>query len=226
MFERVLYDVVSDRLALYTATPTLLNEIFQPDGRTFRIADEEMAKIRALFADPQKSPKVRHGYARSLADLPCYTIVLSNESVLEHFLADEVTDDITTNDTTIYGAVEERTYTILVYADSPDLCYIMYKVLKAIIIGGIRQMMADGNALETTYSGMEIEASPQYIPETVYLRAINLVVKIEEYYEDPTSLNKVPDLTRPLQVHRDDVDLDGDGVADGRVEPVDDGIPA
>lgn len=218
MLERVIYDVLKTRMDAAIADPTILTNIFQRDGDTKRISDAEMAKIRSVFADPAKAPRIRHGYVRSLADVPCYTLVLSSESVVQHFLADEMAEDRATNDTQIYGTIEDRTYSILVYAMNPDVCYWLFKAMKAFLLGGIRQILIDGKAIGWTYNGAEVEPSPDYLPETIYLRTINLTLTVEEEYEDPASLGKAGDVA---PIVRDDIVTGG---TQGEVTPTDAGV--
>jgi len=205
MIERVLYDMLDAGVTYFSADTTRLNAIFQPDGQTARVTAAEMAKIRATWT--AKPPDIRHGYATDPTQVPCYTIVLAEDRVEQYALGNLVVVEDGDPTAESVGAIEDRTYSLLVYATGADMALWYYKILKNIVLSRLG-WLTTYLVQDPRWSGRELEPQQEMLPHGIYMRVLSLQVRVEEYYEQVDATTVYTDVI----IMRDDVG--------GGIEPV------
>lgn len=210
MIERKLFAVLSSTVAAIKADTSILLDIFQPEGDKSRISDAEMTRIRALYASDDTLPRVRHGYPPAGAELPCFCVVLSRDTIAQAFLDDFMDIDASGRD--VMGVLENRTISLYVFAENPDLCFYHYKVLKATIIANLKDLITAGLD-NPQWDGEELEPIPNRLPEWTFQRVLRLTCLTEETYP----LTRLRVTVDELQVYRDDVHISGTPTIDGKI---------
>lgn len=199
MIEAVIFDVLEAGKAYFTADPTRLNQIFQPEGSVYRVSNTEMAKIRACWAD--KPPDVRHGYPTAPTQVPCWALVLASEDIKAGFLGNLASaEDLAPLQENI-GAIEDRNYSIYSYGIGNDMARWYYRIAKNLLISEL-DLLRDRGAENVTWSGRELEPLPEMLPHNVALRVLSLKVQVEEYYQ---KILTTPVYVDGVVVRRDDV---------------------
>jgi len=179
MIERVIKKRIEAMLALFLATPALLDEVFQPGGDTSRVTDAELAKIKELIV--ARTPKVIHSYPRDSATLPCYAVLLSAGPPAQYALAYQGPRKDGSPGQNYVGTVEDRTYDILVLGEGPDEVIYGHKLLKAILLSQVYELEELG-AGNMRYSDAEINPMEANLPARVYGRSVKVTFAVEEYY--------------------------------------------
>ena len=177
MIEAVIFDVLNTGKAYFTADPTRLDQVFQPEGTLYRVSAAEMAKIRATWTD--KPPDVRHGYPTAPTQVPCWAIVLADDAIDKSFLGNLAEAEDATHET--IGAIEGRTYNIYTYGVGNDMARWYYKIAKNLVISTL-DLLRDRGAENISWSGRELEPLPEMLPHNVVLRVLSLRAQVEEYY--------------------------------------------
>lgn len=187
MIERAIYTLIEAGIAQFSSRPRLFTAIFQPEGDVLRVADAELAKIKAYWAT--RPPIIRHGYPIPGMQVPCYSLVHTSERIEKQPLGFFAMMDEEYTDEEVIGVLEARTYSIAVYAENPDACYWLYKVLKAIILRNIRMLISYG-AQRPTWTGRELAPVAEIKDTLTFVRVLQLDVAVEEYVN--TDLPFVP----------------------------------
>ena len=84
MIHRFIHDVLTTGIALYTADPVLLDDLFKEN---YSLEDSEVASIKKYFA--AKPPSIINGYARDDTEFPAIAIVLAREGEATNFSAEK-----------------------------------------------------------------------------------------------------------------------------------------
>ena len=103
-------------------------------------------------------------------------------------LLDSITEDV-------LGAQEGQEFkrrvrgrfTIFVYAEHPDWCAWLYRVLRRILNLGSRYLWAQ-EIYNVQMTGTDMIPDPRFVPENVYVRKISLSVEYEDEWEDTDNL--------------------------------------
>ena len=185
MFERAIHRVIEQGMATIEAAPTLLDRFLRAPGWT----DDEVAKLRANWLSEKGHPSIVHNYARAAASLPCYSIVLVGSNVSEDYLnrgadalaLDEVTQLIAEIEAEIGRRVNveisewQFTYQVFAYSEHPDVTLAMSNVLRSILLGGGRKFVVEYGFNRPSFSEMDLQQQPPYLPENVFARVFQIV---------------------------------------------------
>lgn len=199
MIERILYDVLTERVAWFLDVPSRLDSVFQPEGEVYRVPPAELAAIKAGLTT--RRPVVRHGFATSPAEVPCIAIVLANEQPEKMFLDDFASSMDGDPDQEALGVIESRSYSLICYGHGTDYTRYLYKLLKHSVLSKIRYLKSVGvNA--PTFTGADIEPAAAYLPDRVFTRVLMLRCQVEEYYYQ---VNHPVPFVGSVEILRDDV---------------------
>lgn len=201
MIERAIYALLVERVTWFLADPTRLDQIFQPEGDKTLVPDAEMVKIRDGLTALR--PTIRHGYATSPAEVPCVAVVLANEQPDKMFLGDLAGLDPDDPQTEAIGIIEARTYSLICYGRGTDYVRYLYRLVKHAVLSRLSYLKSIG-VMDPTFSGADIEPVPQYLTERVFIRALTLRCRVEEYYVQVTVPDPLVELGK-LDIMRTDV---------------------
>lgn len=199
MVERILKRLLEAAIKTLKDNPKEANRFF---GHFFDISVGSAERDQFVQAFLREPPRVVLGYARSGAELPCYSIVMTSEEEAESFLGDYVGED---DEYEYLGADFDATYAIYTYASHPDMAQVLYQLSKAIVHAGKGLLFSEG-ALSVAISGGELAPDENYMPENMYVRILRVVVK--HPYSAPQLLPADPKKLRVL-VYACDVNVDG-----------------
>lgn len=184
MFERAIHRVIEDAISVLDAAPPLLSRFLRAPGWT----DAEIAKLVAFWQSEDGHPSIVHNFARAAGSLPCYAIVLAGEDEADEYLGradgavivDEVQQLMAEVEAEIGRRVSANirrykfTYQVFTYSENPDVTLAYHNALRSILLGSDKKLI--GYGLETpTYSGMDLTNMPQYLPENVFARVMQVV---------------------------------------------------
>lgn len=164
--ERLLYDVITDGIAILQANPEQIVDFFVSEAF---MEQAEAEKLRDLFlATP---PSVIHGYARSDSKFPLYAITLGSENEEKTFMGDEggVLDDGTDLTSTIFS----YSFNIMVLAQHPDVCLYLYSLLKQILFAA-KPLLVQADLYRVAFSGADLAPDPTWMPAGLFLRRVTL----------------------------------------------------
>lgn len=176
MIERLVYQAVTDGIALCVAEPDLLVDFFVTEGL---LEEAEAVKLRDFFlANP---PHVIHGYARPDSKFPLFAITLSSDTHDTKFIGNEggFHDD---PDDPQFGAddyAEIRHYmvTVFVYATHPDIALFYYHLLKHFIVAAESFFQNTGDYFDVLWSGADLAPDSTTMPAGLFLRHLQLEAK-------------------------------------------------
>ncbi len=152
-------------------------------------------------------PRVFYGYARQGAEMPCVSVILEDEQesqgVLGQYVGETLPDE--RGSTASYtGSFWDHTYTLLIYAEHPQITAGLYQVVKAILVGA-ENVIEEAGFSGMHLSGGELAPNQEYIPENIFARALRVqgrtTFSVPEYGRDPARFR--------VTVHADDVIVDG-----------------
>jgi len=133
--------------------------------------DEEIEMLKEFFSTWDEK-QIIIGYPRSHTEFPVLAVVLRNENESETFLGDQIYKD---NDTGEFwrGSNFAGTFGIGIYTANMDLTLALYKAAKLVLIV-FRRFLEMNNVANATLSGSDVEPSPEYLPEYIYLRWLDV----------------------------------------------------
>lgn len=206
-----------------TANPSILDFILQ---------GAEAADLTSLKAHWAKHPPtILTGYARSEGPFPAWAVVLMGDNPNQDYLGlgerledtdlDELFDDEV-------GRVRTSgVFGIHVYAQHPDVCLAHYRVLRYILNLGRKWLIGRG-LQEPQLTGAELAPDPRYLPDQLFVRRLTLTVEFEETWkaDDAVAAALYTPTVRlspegGLRIAHEDADVDGDGLPDGGIHPID-----
>lgn len=191
MPERTVVQAILLGIIAVNNDPTLLDTIFATIG------DEELAQIKAYWA--RNPPEARIGYPREDARMPMYAVTIASDDGMTDYIGigeeTEILDDAST-DRNLFGRRLRMTTTIYVYADHPDVCAWLYRILRR-ILGVATKWLITRELTEPTLSGAELAPDPRYVPSGIYVRRLNLSFEYEEGWTDDDALWAVFYATEP-----------------------------
>lgn len=210
MIERVLFQIISDGIAVLKDTPGLVTEVFTRDGL---VELEEAQKIEALFQT--ETPVVVHGYARSDNKFPLYAITLGGDQQTQSFIGDEggFVDDEEDPDhgADEYAAIYSMTYNLMVYAQNPDVVLYLYVLLKQVVIAGIDVLKSYG-LFDIKFSGADMAPDPAWVPAGLFVRRVTITGSRE--YQQVREASKLGRAWKVAGIHTDSAGAIGEDVGD------------
>lgn len=212
MFERVLYDVLTDSLRRLVERPQIL------DGFLADLSfqdDAERAGVREVVLEFARSERpVMHGYARADTAFPVWSIVLAGEQESLRALGDETGDDDEDGEP-IRASVWDSTYQVLVYSQHPDVTLWLYQLLRAALISRRMELVQRSGAMNvTTLSGAELSPDRIWLPEFLFVRAFTLTAQaVTRGLTGLFPIDAQPSTARRIVgVHVDDARAEPDGL--------------
>lgn len=194
MIERILYEILEEgRDTLLTESGLRFLERYFLKMK--KLSETEVAGILTLFQN--KTPAVRHSYARSDDQVPSWNIVLANEQEEELFLGDDVgtagelielgvegelewddTDPDSGGDLT--GSIWGKHFLILTYTEHPDATRYYYEIAKLIMLRSRKYLEEEGELLGLKYSGGDLAPDPAYVPAHLFVRQFTVETQAVE----------------------------------------------
>jgi hypothetical protein len=212
MFERVLYDVLTDSLRRLVDRPQILDVFLA--GLPLQ-DDAEREGVREIVLEFARGERpVMHGYARDDTAFPVWSIVLANESESLRALGDE-TDDDDSDGRPIRASVWDSTFQVLVYAQHPDVTLWLYQLLRATLISRRVELVQRSGALNvSTLSGAELSPDRIWLPSFLFVRAATLTVQgvVEGLFNLEANTDQPSTARRIVGVHVDDARAEPDGL--------------
>jgi len=199
LVERLLKRLLETAIAQLLAKPADAERYFSHFFDSAVSTKERDQFLNAFRATP---PRVVIGYARSGAELPCFSVVLTSEEETDTFLADFTGQE---GDEEYRGAFFTATYTVYTYATHPDMGQILYQLSKAVVHSGKRLLLSEG-CMEIVLGGGELAPDENYMPENMFVRALRVTIK--HPYSAPFFLPVDPAKLRVL-IFACDVNVDG-----------------
>ena len=177
MPERIIRDLIELGVNTITGTTGLLDNILTT------ISAAELAKAKTVFAN--NPPEVVMGYAREGLSMPSYAITMTDETIMQDYLAvGEEYMDATGNR---YVRRVKGAFTIFVYSDHPDVCVWAHRVLRRICEVGIPYLI-DAGLDDPVLSGADLVPDPRYTPHNAYVRRLTITVEYEDEWDDTDAL--------------------------------------
>ncbi len=182
MFERVLYDVLSETLEQVAGDTRALQRFVDSlplEDDVEKNAVMDLVQVMAGRVGTEKPP-VRQGYPRDDTTFPCWCIVLSNEEESLQALGDDTGDD-DEDGNPIRASVWTSTHQILTYSENPDLTLYLYTLLKAIMLER-RLVLIDRGCLTnlSTMRGVELAPDQVYLPAFLFVRGLSVTAEAEQ----------------------------------------------
>lgn len=177
MIQRFLVSVLRSGLTEVSGDDRILEDLFQDD---YELTDTEFAAIKDIFDTP---PKVHHGYGRSEAEFPQYSLLLNNEQEVETYLGDDA-GSVNDPEDEAYGAdilssLWEHHFEILCYAEHPDVVLYMYEVGKSIMLASFPTLQEQG-IYDMSLSGSELSPPEMaWLPEHIFGRRLRFKCRRE-----------------------------------------------
>jgi hypothetical protein len=169
MIQRFLFDVLKAGVDDVHEDPATLDTMLAD----WDLSREEMAVHKKLWGE--KTPTVKHGYARVDDTFPLYSIVLTSEGESDLYLGNDagvITDEDDPNvGADVVGSSWDHTYQVLVYSEHPETTLINYEVAKAILIPAMVQL-ADLACYRMRMSGADLMPDTRYLPEHLFARTL------------------------------------------------------
>ena len=177
MIQRYLYTALSAGLEVINKNPKILDGLFSD---LYGLGKTELDAIRKWFVE--NPPMVMHGYARTDAKFPLYSITLQSEGEDKMMLGDEADQVMDSEDpddgADTYAAMWQHNYGILCYSKHPDGTMYLYEVAKAIILQAHDYLVAQ-DIWGIRISGMDVHPDPRYIPEYLFVRQLTFACESE-----------------------------------------------
>lgn len=199
MAERVLFEVIQDGLAYYTADSGQRFERFLLDY--MRLSAAEAGRGRTYFAGglldgetvDGSPPNLVHGYARTGGPFPCWALTLGGERESASFLGDDAPmideDDGYIIDPMTGEIVDpkvrrvEYTFNILVLTKHPDVTVWYYHLLKHIILSNHHELI-NRDLSDPSLSGADLAPDPRYLPSDVFVRQLTVQLESDEVWTE------------------------------------------
>lgn len=183
--ERPILTLLNLGVDAITADTALLDDILSGS-----LEAAELAKAKTLFGT--NPPRVIQGFPRAGATLPCYALTLASDAILQDYIGqgEEALYDLLDPDERAGVKFKRRitgVFTIFVYAEHPDVCGWLYRVLRRVVNLGTRWLEARGLA-DPVVTGADLAPDPRYTPENVYVRRLTLAVEYEDDWDDQDGL--------------------------------------
>jgi hypothetical protein len=177
MFERVLANLIKSRMELAKQKPALLRLWMRAPGW----GSDEIEKQAKQWE--RHAPAVVHNFGKAAGTLPAFAITMAGENEGEQFVGRSETALILPEVEALVAEVEAKvghqincdiyafqyTYAIYVMTDNPDVTLCHYNVLKQMMLGSRKELIRAGLD-RVTFTGMDLQNNPQFMPETVYSR--------------------------------------------------------
>lgn len=177
MIERLIYRVLKDGIAQLAANPAILEDLFIGQHG---LTAAEFASIKKLFlAQP---PGVHHGYAHTENNFPLYAIILDSEGESTAFLAADAAplpEDDPDYPSDVSSALWRHNYSILTYAEHPDVALYYYEIAKTIMFAARDFFVNESGLFNLVLSGMDFAPDPRYLPEHLFLRRLSFQCESE-----------------------------------------------
>lgn len=154
---------------------------------------EELTTVETLVRD--QPLKVVHGFARTIADFPALSIVLSSEAAAreELFLGDYATvgsdnyGDAGRDRADMHHVGFDTVLNLIVYSENPDVTIYWYELTKFILIQS-RLILARLGIDIPTLSGSDLKPLPEFMPELVYMRQMKLRFRTRQVFAEAAGL--------------------------------------
>jgi hypothetical protein len=163
MIERLLFEAVRRGVDAVLADPSLIVDFFRNKAL---LSLDEATKIADTFV--KQPPGIIHGYARSDSKFPLYAITLSNDGGGQSFIGDS--GGIGADREDIYARIRQYQFTIMVYAQHPDVTLYYFHLLQEFLVASIDTLKSEGGLFDVTFGGADMAPDPQYAPAGLFLR--------------------------------------------------------
>jgi hypothetical protein len=192
LIHRFLYSALQKGLALFEAKPSMYQSLF---GELYGLVPSEVEAVRKRFA--QNFPRIEHAYSPEAATMPCYSIVMGSEQQNNFMLANSagVLPGFSGPAAPLFTTIWRHQYSILCYAQQPDLVEYMYELAKCCISLQLRYLISlNCNEVQLSGSEMTLDEKP---PERLFYRSLGFSCSREFRFfasDDVTRLFKVDGL--------------------------------
>jgi hypothetical protein len=192
MIERMLYEIVSDKLQWFKDDPRRFETFLREHHG---LSEEEAHAARTYFeVDPESTPDtpggpphLTHGFPQTSGPFPCWAIILTGDGIRQRYIGDDVgmdydTDDedfvtstdLDGNDADRVGWWQEDRIEIHTYVQwVPDVMLYYYRLLRHILISEIQRFTDAGMTL-ASMSGRDLMPDERYMPKGMWIRALAL----------------------------------------------------
>lgn len=173
MFERALYDILTESLQRVVERPTVMSAFLDSLPLDQDLGEREAVQ-RIIEEFAAHTRPVIHGYARTDTHMPVWSIVLAMDTEDVRPIGDE-TDEDDDDGQPIKGSVFKSTYQVLVYSEHPDVTLYLYQLIRAILIARRSDLTARAGVLNVTnLAGAELSPDRIWMPEHLFVRAVSL----------------------------------------------------
>lgn len=153
------------------------------------ISDDELAKIRALWAS--NPPSVVQGFARENSPFPLFAVTLGRDVPVQDYIGQSISDAIAeaeiTGQPARFGRRVGGAFNVYVYAQHPDTVVWNYRIARHILSVATPRLIRAG-LQEPQLSGADLMPEPKYTPDNLYVRRLSVEVEYNEAWSDQTSL--------------------------------------
>ena len=167
MIHRFIHKALTEGLARFRTDPTLFNQLFV---QLYGLSQSEVDAVRKRFlAHP---PRIEHAFSPEAATLPCYSVVMGSEQQAQAVLGNSAGYFSTaiTQTQPVFSTVWRHSYTILCYAQQPDLVEYLYEMAKASMYFQIDYFLQQ-SLMEISLGGQELMVEER-APERPFNRAL------------------------------------------------------
>lgn len=174
MIGRLVKKILEVGFAAIKVDPTLVEGHFLEE---MGLSAEEVATVVQLLQE--KPLAVKAGYARSNEDFPMLSVVLGQEGEERNVIGDDagMIDDEEDED---YGAdlkasFWSHNYSVLVYAEHPDVCEYVYEVAKLLLLQAVTAgLFLERDAFNLKLTGAELAPDSRWMPEHLFMRRLTV----------------------------------------------------
>lgn len=186
MYERLLYQILTEEFAELTAQPDRMLAFFR--GFPFCLTQDEALRTRDAFL--AKPPTVINSYPRhGSIQFPLIAITLEHEQETQQFLgayggkltSEEITElGLPGRAYDIYTSTVRYRYALMCMSDgNADEAIYLYQLVKLFLLKR-RDLLLDPSASDIDRSGKELMPDQSYLPASVYIRSVQLSFQAEE----------------------------------------------
>jgi len=207
--ERLIVELLRTEVERFRADPEMLRMFFR---HMFDPLIGEVEREEFVTNFGRIPPEVVLGYPRTSTTMPCFAVILQEDSEADGFIEDfggetEDEESIGTDDYKEYSAVLcNNTFGIYVYANHPDVCLYLYYFVKMVVFGA-KPLFVSNGMLDVSISGGEVSPDESYMPDNMFMRT--LTVSGQSMFTVPSFARTNRRQLRLLGLYRDDVVVDG-----------------
>ncbi|MHB1418294.1 MAG: hypothetical protein ACYCX4_01715 [Bacillota bacterium] len=170
--DALVVQAIKDGLAMVKANTTLLDDILTS------LEPEELAEAKTWFGNAKNRVNVFKGFPRNpAAEVPCVSVTLAGEQETDEPMGDFVEIDEEASDyQEIDGSWFVSNYKATVFTENANLTVWIQTVAKWVLLVK-RAWLQEQGLVEQSLSSGDFEPVPEYFPDFVYTRAVNLNAK-------------------------------------------------